>query len=64
VLFLPSSSPDFSPIEEAFSKIKAFLRRVGVRTQEALEAAITEAIDLVTAADAHGYFRSCGHVAQ
>lgn len=40
VLFLPSYSPDLSPIEEMFSKLKAFLRRVGVRTHEALEEAI------------------------
>jgi transposase len=40
LLFLPSYSPDFSPIEEAFSKLKAFLRRVGARTPEALQEAI------------------------
>lgn len=34
LLFLPSYSPDFSPIEEAFSKLKAFLRRAGARTHE------------------------------
>lgn len=62
LLYLPSYSPDFSPIEQAFSKIKAYLRRVGARTQEALEAAIAEAIDLITAADAGGYFRHCGYV--
>lgn len=60
LLYLPSYSPDFNPIELAFSKIKAYLRRVGVQTQEALEAALTAAIDLVTAADAAGYFRHCG----
>jgi transposase len=38
LLFLPSYSPDFSPIEEAFSKLKAFLRRLGARTPEALHA--------------------------
>jgi transposase len=62
VLFLPSYSPDFNPIELAFSKIKAYLRRVGARTREALETAIAEAIELVTAADATGYFRHCGYV--
>ncbi|GAC1530030.1 MAG: hypothetical protein NVS2B16_37120 [Chloroflexota bacterium] len=60
LVYLPSYSPDFNPIELAFSKIKAHLRRVGVRTQEALEAAIGEAIDLVTPSDAMGYFRHCG----
>ena len=62
VLFLPSYSPDFNPIELAFSKIKAYLRRVGERTQEALDAAITTAIDLITAADAAGYFHHRGYV--
>src|ERR1051326_7176755 len=37
LLFLPSYSPDLSPIEDAFSKLKAFLRRVEARTQEALQ---------------------------
>src|SRR6266567_3051859 len=40
LLFLPSYSPDFSPIEEAFSKLKAFLRLVGARTPEALQEAL------------------------
>lgn len=62
VLFLPSYSPDFNPIEQVFSKIKAYIRRVGARTQEALEAAIAQAIELVTAADATGYFGHCGYV--
>lgn len=60
LLFLPSYSPDFNPIEMAFSKIKAYLRRVGVQTQETLEAALAEAIDLITAEDARGYFHHCG----
>lgn len=62
LVYLPSYSPDFNPIELAFSKIKAYLRRVGARTQEALQAAISEAIDLVTPADAQNYFRHCGYV--
>jgi transposase len=61
VLFLPSYSPDFNPIEMAFSKIKAYIRRVGARTQETLEAAIAAAIELVTTADARGYFHHCGY---
>lgn len=60
LLFLPSYSPDFNPIELAFSKIKAYLRRVGMQTQEALEAALATAIDLVSPTDAAGYFRHCG----
>jgi transposase len=60
LLYLPSYSPDFNPIELAFSKVKAYLRRVGARTQEHLEAALGAAIDLITPDDARGYFRHCG----
>lgn len=62
VLFLPGYSPDFSPIEETFSKVKAFLRRVGARTREALQEAICQALLTVTAQDAHGWFRHCGYL--
>jgi len=62
VLFLPAYSPDLSPIEETFSKLKAFLRRVGARTREALEEAICQALLTVTAQDAHGWFRHCGYL--
>ena len=61
VLFLPAYSPDFSPIEEAFSKIKAILRRVGARTQEALQEAIGQALLTVTEGDASGWFQHCGY---
>jgi transposase len=60
VLFLPGYSPDFSPIEETFSKINAFLRRTGARTREALQEAIAQALLSVTAQDAQGWFRHCG----
>ena len=60
LLFLPASSPDFSPIEQAFSKLKALLRRAGARTREALEAAIAEALTAISAQDAHGWFTACG----
>ncbi len=61
LLFLPAYSPDYSPIEETFSKLKAFLRRVGARTHEALQEAIGQALDTVTAADALGWFTHCGY---
>jgi transposase len=41
---LPAYSPDLSPIEEAFSKLKTFLRRVGARTLEALWQALADAL--------------------
>jgi transposase len=49
VLFLPGYSPDFSPIEETFSKLKMYLRRAGARTREALEEAICQALLTVRA---------------
>lgn len=64
VLFLPAYSPDFAPIEKVFSKLKAWLRCLGARTREALEAAITEALEQITAEDVHGWFCHCGYLPQ
>jgi transposase len=61
LLFLPAYSPDFSPIEEAFSKLKTVLRRIGARTREALQEAIAQALTLITAQDARGWFTHCGY---
>ena len=61
LLFLPSYSPDLSPIEEAFSKLKAFLRRVGARTREELLEALSQALETITPPDALGYFTHCGY---
>ena len=57
--FLPAYSPDFNPIEHAFAKLKAFLRKAKARTQETLEAAITAGLATVTAQNAHGWFKHC-----
>ena len=54
LLFLPPYSPDFSPIEEAFSKVKGILRRVGARTRDALLEATGQALDAVSWRDAVG----------
>jgi transposase len=62
LLFLPGYSPDFSPIEETFSKIKAFLRRCKARTREALQEAIAQALLTVSSKDAHGWFAHCGYL--
>jgi transposase len=61
VLYLPSYAPDLTPIEQAFAKIKAVLRRPGARTREALEAAIAQAVDHITPRDARSFFRHCGY---
>jgi transposase len=62
LLFLPGYSPDLSPIEEAFSKLKTALRRAGARTREALEEAIAQALLTITAQDAQGWFQHCGYL--
>lgn len=59
--FLPSYSPDLSPIEEAFSKLKGILRKAEARSREALEVAIAKALDAITPADAQAYLRHCSY---
>ena len=61
LVFLQRDSPDFNPIEGAFSKLKTFLRRVQARTRQALEAAIGEGLQTITAQDARGWFEHCGY---
>ena len=61
LLFLPPYSPDFNPIEEAFSKIKGALRKAQARTREALIEALGVAISAVTARDARGFFEHGGY---
>jgi len=62
LLFLPSySSPDLNPIEEAFSKIKTVVRKVGARTRQALVEAIERALRAVTPEDATGWFAHAGY---
>ncbi|MBX3084734.1 MAG: IS630 family transposase [Anaerolineae bacterium] len=62
LLFLPAYSPDLSPIEHAFSKLKQALRRAKARTLEALIAAIAHALTTVTWEDTLGWFTSCGYL--
>ena len=61
LLFLPSYSPDLNPIEEAFSKIKALVRKEGARMREALVEAIGRALAAVTTEDAAGWFAHAGY---
>jgi transposase len=61
--FLPSYSPDLSPIEQAFAKFKQALRRAGARTLEALYEAISQALPAISAQDALGFFLACGYPA-
>ena len=61
LIFLPPYSPDLNPIEKAWSKFKAILRKLAARSYEALENAICEALKAVTSTDAAGFFGSCGY---
>ena len=61
LVFVPSYSPDLNPIEQAFSKIKNILRKLGARTHEALLEAMEEALSKVSPADAAGWFNHCGY---
>ena len=60
--YLPSYSPDLSPIEGYWSKFKAILRAKAARTHALLEQAITETFDMITSQDVRGWFAHCGYV--
>jgi len=64
VLFLPPYSPDLNPIELAWSKVKALLKKFEALTVAALDAAIAKATELITPEDARGWFEHCGYSAQ
>jgi transposase len=61
LLYLPPYSPDLNPIEKAWSKFKQFLRSAKARTAEALDQAVTEALNTITAENAKAWFRHCGY---
>ena len=63
LLYLPPYSPDYSPIEEAFSKVKCLIRKAEARSREALVEAMGKALDAVTARDARSFFEHCGYCA-
>ena len=62
LLYLPPYSPDFNPIEMAFSKLKAILRKAAARTIDNLWQVIAEAIDDFTPAECRNYFAATGYV--
>ena len=59
--FLPPYSPDFNPIELAFSKVKTFLRKAAARSLPDLWDAIRDAIDAITPSDCRSYFTATGY---
>ena len=61
LLYLPTYSPDYNPIEEAFAKIKNLLRKVAARSKEALIDALGMALSAVSSTDARGFFDHAGY---
>ena len=64
VVYLPPYSPDFNPIELAFSKLKNLMRAAEHRTREALWSDMQHLLDQITPEDAQGFFRHCGYTIQ
>jgi len=61
LLYLPPYSPDLNPIEQAFAKLKALLRKARERTVEGLWAFLGRALDAFTAPECRNYLRHCGY---
>ena len=61
LLYLPPYSPDFNPIENAFAKLKAFLRKAAERSVDGLWAAIGRAVDLFSPEECSNYFKAAGY---
>ena len=64
LLYLPPYSPDLSPIDPCWSKLKTALRKAKARTRAALDAAIAAAMVTVSHTDAGGWFKHCGYTLQ
>ena len=61
LMYLPTYSPDLSPIENSFSKIKNILRKLGGKCLKSLSAGVKLAINSITLKDLKGWFNSCGY---
>jgi transposase len=61
IRFLPPYSPDFNPIEQAFAKLKAFLRAARPRIFDHVVALVAAALELFTPAECRNYVRHCGY---
>jgi transposase len=61
LVHLPGYSPDFNPIEHAWSKLKALLRKAGARTLRKLGRALRAALLAITPGDSHGWISHCGY---
>lgn len=63
LIFLPPYSPDYSPIEPCWGKLKTLLRGIGARTLDALQSALLDTMDRITSTDARNWFAHCGYAA-
>jgi putative transposase len=61
LLFLPKYSPDLNPIEQAFAKIKGFLRKAAPRTLDAISHAIAQALAAIKPAECKNYLAGAGY---
>ena len=61
LVYLPPYSPDFNPIENMWSKVKASLRKAAARTFDSVVDAVAQALRAVTSDDCQGYFEHCGY---
>lgn len=61
VLSWPPYSPDLSPIEPCWSKLKTSLRKTNARTRETLDTAMTDALATISVSDARSWFQPCGY---
>ncbi len=61
LIYLPPYSPDYNPIEQAFSKLKGYLRAACARSQDTLMDLIGEALSTISAKDTKGFFEHCGY---
>lgn len=61
LLYLPPCRPDFSPIENAFSKLKALLRRAAERTRDSPRSRIGDIIPLFSSAECANFFKAAGY---
>ena len=64
LLYLPPYSPDLNPIEQAFAKLKALLRKAAARTREALWTTIGRLLDTFTPAECRNYLVNSGHASE
>jgi len=61
LIYLPPYSPDYDPIEQAFSKVKGHLRKAEARTRESLIEAMGRALSALRSLEARGFFEHCGY---